>query len=366
MSLTGADMQAHRAAILAATGGPRDLPATGALLEDWLSQRSGNTTSVGALRTPDGAGVSNETVLFDATWVEEGAGPVRRPLALRVAPTAVRLFPDPLFEQQYQLLDQLHRRNLVRVAAMLWFEPDPSLLGAPFFVMGGLEGRVPISSPVYNAAGWLFDATPEQRRTAWTAAVTELTRIHRVPVDVYRFLDRPELGATGNQQQLGYWERYCDWCSDGRPDESQLATGQWLRDHAPVGPGGLAWDDARIGNMMFDEQFALVGVMDWEQVSSGGARHALGWWLYFDHFHSTAQGVARLPGLGDRDETVSLWETLTGESAGDLSWYEAFAGHKLALISIRTLLAMGHPMQRALALTAGIRARVREVGGIDS
>ena len=87
--------------------------------------------------------------------------------------------------------------------------------------------------------------------------------------------------------------------------------------------------------MMFDKDFQLLGVMDWEQASLGGAMQDLGWWLFFDDFHSRSIGVQRLDGLGTRQETIDFWCDRTGRKAGQLQWYEAFAGYKLAIIMSR-------------------------------
>ena len=89
--------------------------------------------------------------------------------------------------------------------------------------------------------------------------------------------------------------------------------------------------------MAFGDDFRLVGVMDWEQASLAGGLHDLGWWLFFDEFHSIGQGVARLDGLGTRAETLELWEELVGERTDDLHWHEVFAGFTLIQLTCRAL-----------------------------
>ena len=46
-------------------------------------------------------------------------------------------------------------------------------------------------------------------------------------------------------------------------------------------------------------------------------------------------GLDRLPGLGSRSDTIALWEDSSGLQAGDLDWYEAFAGLQLGVILLR-------------------------------
>jgi aminoglycoside phosphotransferase (APT) family kinase protein len=316
----------------------RDLDATRRALEPWLAERLGAiTVTVGEFAYPAGAGVSNETLLFEARWTDGGTTHTKE-LVLRVHPAPeYQVFLETEFRTQFDVLALLHREGLVRVAEVHWYEDDPSVLGRPFFVMERLHGNVPVSMPVYNATGFLVDATPEQRRRLWYGAMEQLCAIATVPTERVAFLDRPDWGATGHDQQLDYWDRYLAWSTGGEPPEIMVAIREWLAARAPdEHDTGLAWGDARIGNMMFADDFTVAGVMDWEQVSLGGPMMDLGWWLLFDDFHSVDHGIGRLDGLGTRQETVDLWTELTGRKVQDLHWHEVYAGWRVSAIAART------------------------------
>ena len=47
-------------------------------------------------------------------------------------------------------------------------------------------------------------------------------------------------------------------------------------------------------------------------IKLAGPQLDLAHWLVMDDYSAETLGLERLPGLGDRDETVALWETLTG------------------------------------------------------
>jgi len=321
-----------------------DLDDLGRALVETLARRLGVAdVEVTGLRIPDGAGTSSGTVLFDAAWTA-GAARVERGLVARTHPDKVQLFREPDFEKQFTVIDALHRSDRVKVAEALLYEEDANVIGVPFFVMSQLRGRVPVSFPGYNVEGFLFDATPAQRRGAWESAMEELCRIARVPIDEFGFLDQPELGVRGVDQELEYWHRSIDWSTDDRTPDPVWAMYEWLAANVPVdATNGLTWGDARIGNMMFGDDLRLVGVMDWEQANLSGTRMDLAWWCYFDEFHSTARNLVRLDGLGDRAETIAFWEDRTGGTAGDLTWYEVFTGFQIGLLSFRTLLILGSP-----------------------
>jgi aminoglycoside phosphotransferase (APT) family kinase protein len=315
----------------------RDLTATARILERWLQARlpAATAVSVHDLSWPQGAGMSNETILLRAHWrehrVERNHG-----LVVRVAPSVVQFFKDANLRQQFDLLRALHDGAHVKVAEPLWFEEDSSVLGLPFYVMRRLEGRVPVSFPPYNQAGFLFDAAPAERARLWRSAMEELGRIAVTPpAAVAGVLARPERGPSGFDQHVNYWREAREWAASDRAP-SLLAAEAWFAKHRPThAPAGLTWGDARIGNMMFGADFRLTGVMDWEQATLGGPMFDLGWWLSFDKLHSTTLGLKRLAGLGTRQQTLDLWQERTGLGIADLEWYEAFAGYTLAVIVAR-------------------------------
>ncbi len=320
----------------------RDLDAAAAALRPWLAARLGVAdVELANLAYPLGAGVSNETILFEARHsdrVDE--------FVLRIAPRREhQMFLDPRFRLQYDMLVTLRRLGTVRVPEAPWYEEDAAILGQPFYLMRRMRGRVPVSMPVYNKEGWLTEATPAQRRTAWESAMGQLAAIHSVPADEFAFVHRPEQGAPGDEQQLTYWSQFAEWALEDEIPDHVLALFDWLRTNQPATcTPGLSWGDARIGNIMFDDNFEVVGVMDWEQASLGGAMADLGWWLLFDDMHSVAQGVKRLDGLGTRQETLDLWQELTGRKVENLEWHEAFAGLKAGLLGMHTRRSMKLPV----------------------
>jgi aminoglycoside phosphotransferase (APT) family kinase protein len=243
----------------------------------------------------------------------------------------------------------LHASGVVRVPEPLFLEPDPSIVGLPFFVMARVEGHVPVGSPHFATAGFLFDASVDQRRSAWHSAVSQLASIARVPLDQLPFLDRPDYGPNGLSQEREYWKRAGDWACEGEVPDWLLDLESWLCKHAPNDPDGMSWGDARIGNMSFDHDFRVKAVFDWEQATNAGVRQDLGWWLFFDRYQTEGLGHARLDGFGTRGETVDLWQEVSGVPAGDQVWYEAFAGYKLSIIGVRAFMLRGDPNARSIS-----------------
>ncbi|MQY24141.1 phosphotransferase family protein [Nocardia macrotermitis] len=312
----------------------RDLDAALEALRPWLAARlEVARVEIDPPGYPKGAGASNETLLIRAH-----AGGRTEDYAVRISPGPEhQMYYEPRFRLQYDILHALFGSSEVRVPEPLWFESDPMILGRPFYVMRRMRGRVPVSMPVYNASGWLFEATVAQRRTLWEDSMRQLAAIHRVPVAQVAFVDRPEHGASGDEQQLSYWHAYADWAFGEKTPEVAVALFEWLEAHRPrTCAPGLSWGDARIGNIMYDNDFRVLGVMDWEQVSLAGPVADLAWWLLFDESLSAGQGIPRLEGLGTREETIALWAESTGRATDELHWHEVFARLKVGLLSLHS------------------------------
>lgn len=320
----------------------RDLAVLAATLANWLAPRMPEASHIrlANLSYPLGAGMSHETILFDASW-QEGAAERRQGMVVRIKPMRDTVYPDDLFVPQYRLIQLMYEQGQVRVAKPLWFEEDAAILGAPFFVMEKVAGRVAVSYPPYSREGWMVETAPADRRRIWEDAVRQLAAIQRVPVSAAPFLELPG-GPDLFNQEVQRWWRFIDWV-DPKGERSLLrSTYERLLAAGPANrPEGIVWGDSRLGNMMIGADCKVAAVMDWEQPGLGGALHDLGWWLRSDHNQTAGQGIAPLDGMGSRDETMALWSEVCGKSAADIDWYEAFACLKMECLAIRMMAIRG-------------------------
>jgi len=321
----------------------RDLVGARAVLAEWFAADLGATdVEVGPISKPGLTGFSNETLLFDLTYTQRGRKPRTEGLVVRTQPTGHTVFLESDFETQYRVLDTLGVRTDVPVPVMRGFEPDPSVLGSPFFVMERIDGcRVPADAPPYTVAGWVTELGPEQRRTLVESGLDALAKIHGLDWHRLGFddLSKPQYGALGFEQQLRYYEASFGWAVAGRPEEHPivLAALEWCRDHAPaVDPEiTLCWGDSRIGNQLFDDGCQVRAVLDWEMVTLADPMMDLGWWLFLDRHNHESMQVERLPGFPTRDEMVAYYEARSGRGARDLEFYEVFAGLRFGVVMIR-------------------------------
>lgn len=287
-------------------------------LEGWMRRTLDDPAAViGELTTPGGTGVANETVLFD---VRRGDGSSKGYVA-RLAT------PDPLYLDfdlalHHRMYESMMAFPQVPTPAVLPYEPDLEVVGAPFFVMERIDGVVPADNPSWAAEGFVVEATPQQRRKMWEQTVDILCALHRLPTEAFGFL---RTGATdsGAGDLLEYWTRYRRWAEQDGPAPLVEQAEEWLVANQPRHTG-LSWGDSRLPNVIYRDH-SPVGILDWDLVSLGGAQADLAWWMIMD-----PQGDEPLVGIGTHQDLVDRWEATTGQTALDLRWYLVFGAYRLA------------------------------------
>jgi aminoglycoside phosphotransferase (APT) family kinase protein len=323
----------------------RDLDAARASLSQWIAAQipAARGFELSELTAPQSSGFSNETLLADARF-ERGGVPELLRLVIRIQPTGFQIFPEYDMRLQFRTM-QLLAKTDVPVPPMYWIEEDDrAVLGAPFYVMGRVDGRVPSDNPPYNAAGWLSECSDAEVEAIWWGGLECLAKIARLDYRAagFGFLERPQLGATPLDQHLAYYRKYHDWAARGKAQPTIDAAWQWLIANRPTGePTGLVWGDARIGNILFDGT-RPAAVLDWEMVTLGSPEVDLGWTLFLDRYHSEGVGVPRLRGFPSRAATVERFEVLSGHRVVQLHYHEVFAGYRFAVIMLRLAQQAAH------------------------
>jgi aminoglycoside phosphotransferase (APT) family kinase protein len=330
----------------------RDEGAVRERLSHWFADHLGVAeVHLSALSGPAFSGFSNETLMFDVDWERDGAEH-HDAVVLRVEPLGHQVFPDTAFRTQHDVLVALGAHTHIPVPPVTAFEEDPSVLGAPFLVMGKVEGRVPTDNPPYHMGGWMLEATPEDRERLWCSGIDVLADIAQVDRDACGLGNIEAIDVGG---RLGEQRRYHDWAAKGRAHPVAERGMVWLADNLPASEGAdaLCWGDARIGNMIFGADGTCRAVLDWEMVTAGDPVQDLAWFLFLDRHHSEGLGVPRLDGFPDLDATIARWEDRTGRRAENLEWFEMLAATRFTSIMLRVI---------DLAIEAGAMAPEERMG----
>ncbi|MCU1599695.1 MAG: aminoglycoside phosphotransferase [Frankiales bacterium] len=302
----------------------RDVEQSRKALATWLGEKVGSEVVLGEFGGPGATGFSNETIIVDATY----GGTVDK-LVVRVAPTGYTLFPDAAFEEQYKILVTLAAKSTIPVPAVRWYETDPSVLGAPFFVMEFVDGLIPSDNPPYTMEGWLKDASPEVQEKVFWGAIDSIADVAALDPDS---LDLPPL-LDGLDAQLDYYEGFMVGVEKTEELVVARRAFDYLKDNKPEDDGRVfVWGDSRVGNVMYDAEGNRIAVVDWEMACYGSPSQDIAWTWFLDRHHAQGMGAPRLPGFPTKEAMIARFEERSGRSAKAFDYYELFAGFRFCVI----------------------------------
>jgi aminoglycoside phosphotransferase (APT) family kinase protein len=291
-----------------------------ARLSSWLAERLPETGEITGVELIAG-GRSNLTYLIQA-----GGRRIvlRRPPLAHVLPTAHDM------RREHTVLSALAGSD-VPVPATLALCTDENVIGAPFYLMDYVEGRV--LRTVEDAA----DITPEQARTLSERLAEALAAIHLLDVE------RAGLGEFGRPQgymerQLRRWGRQWEASHTGAPatGASQERLAKRLGERLPAGGhSGLVHGDFRLDNALvrLRPEPRIAAVVDWEMSTLGDPLSDLGLTLvYWSEELPVGSTVTGMPGFLTGREFAARYAELTGYDLTELDFYVAFGCYKLAVI----------------------------------
>ncbi len=299
-----------------------DLPLD--TLNAWLADAMPSLGRVQAVTRYPG-GFSNLTYLLRTS---RGEAVLRRP------PLGVQGGRAHDMPREARILSVLELRGVPAPRAFVTCE-DPSVIGAPFYVMERMEGLILRGATA--PAGW---GAAEFARLS-EAFVDTLVAIHgATPSDpVIGGLGRP-MGYVGRQVD-GWTERWQRARSDDVPMMESLAT--WLAASQPGESGAcLVHNDYKYDNLVLDpaQPGRIVAVLDWEMATLGDplldVGTSLGYWVESgDHpaFQALGLGMTALPGNLTRAQLWARYLEKSGRAMRSATWYHAFGLFKIAVIA---------------------------------
>jgi aminoglycoside phosphotransferase (APT) family kinase protein len=296
-----------------------DLPALRARLARPLDCAPGDLD----LRLIDG-GRSNLTYLLAADerhWV------LRRPPLGHVLATAHDI------DREYHVMSALHATD-VPVPRMILAESDPTIIGAPFFVMEFIDGPVIRNSS--DAAG----LNPSDAARLGTNLVDHLAHLHGVD---YAAAGLEDLGRPAGfmSRQIRRWLQ--QWHDSSNADDTapveQLAAAlsAKLPGHSAA---GLVHGDYRLDNTILTttDPGAIAAIIDWEMATIGDPLADLGllltyWSPLSARVTGTTHAVSANPGFPTGSQLVERYQARSGTNLDNLAFYVAFGHYKLAVIA---------------------------------
>jgi len=303
-------------------------------LAAWSHHFHGHDAVVTDVGAPD-SGMANDTLFFTVDGQR---------LVVRLAPTPDSKFPTFRtydLALQRRVMELVRARTDVPVPEVLHLETSEEWFGVPFLVTRAVEGVVPSDNPPYllDPGGWFLQGTPEQWKRFERSTIDVFVRLHRIADEgddtAFLRLDAP--GNTALERQVTDLRAYYEWA---RGEHSVPTLERGIAAVATTMPTNdrtvLNWGDSRPGNIIYRD-FAPAAVLDWEMATVGPPEVDVAWTTFFQKFFAgvAQQNGLRVPGMFDAVETAATYEELGGAPLDDLTWYEAFAACRFAVILLR-------------------------------
>jgi aminoglycoside phosphotransferase (APT) family kinase protein len=219
----------------------------------------------------------------------------------------------------------------VPVAPALGYCDDLEVNGAPFYVMGFVDGHVVRERATAEA---VLDL--DARRRASESIVDTMAAIHAV--------DLGSVGLADLGRHEGYIARQLKrWHSQVSAQRTRdLPIIDRVHDQLATripdqGPATLVHGDYRLDNCMVGDDGRVVAVLDWEICTLGDPMADLGLLMVYwtgpgDDPTAWTGSATTAPGFLDRTELAHRYADVSGRDISELDFYVAFAFWKLACI----------------------------------
>lgn len=236
--------------------------------------------------------------------------------------------------REFRILDAIKDQS-VPIARPILSCDDPTVFGAPFYLMERIDG-VPVRSNI--PAAWA--GVPETHGIALEEMVDALVAIHAV--------DWRACGLEQLAPRPGYLtrqlQRWLDQLLSYRGRELPAADeiGRWLDGRRPAESGlALCHGDYKLDNLLFGPEAPprLLAVLDWEMATIGDPLVDLAWALIF---HPGPEGTMPLGRHGEpsfsldflpgRQALIDRYAQASGRDTRAMEWYDVFARWKLAIV----------------------------------
>jgi aminoglycoside phosphotransferase (APT) family kinase protein len=247
---------------------------------------------------------------------------LRRPPLGHVLPTAHDM------AREHKVLDALSRAGFP-VPEPVRLCTDPGVIGAPFYLMQHVDGRIYRQVEALEALG------PEAMRTLTMSLVDNLADLHALDYGAIGLGDfgRPE---GFNARQVRRWKKQLD-ASRSREISGIDELHARLAVDIPEGAASVVHGDYRLDNVLIGPQLQINAVLDWEMSTLGDPLSDLALMLVYARRpmltrDGTPYPAIDVPGHPSTDEMTERYAKRSGRDVRDLQWYVGFAAFKLAVI----------------------------------
>jgi aminoglycoside phosphotransferase (APT) family kinase protein len=252
------------------------------------------------------------------------------PLVLRRPPLGTLLASAHDMGREHRIIAAL-ASTPVPVAPARGYCDDPTVNGAPFYVMDFVEGHV-----IRDRAAAEAELSETARARAGQSLVDILAAIHAVDLEAVGLSDLGRHEGYISRQLRRWYSQWQQSRTRGLPavDEVHDLLAARIPDQ---GPACIVHGDYRLDNTLVDDDGRVVAVLDWEICTLGDPLADVGLLVVYwtgpgDEPSAWTGSATTAPGFPDRDEMLARYAAATGRDLSGMDFYVAFAFWKLACI----------------------------------
>lgn len=258
----------------------------------------------------------------------------RQVVLRRPPPGAYKIKSGHDMHREYRILSAVHSAY-GKVPRPLLYCDDPSVIGAPFYLMERVFGII-----LRAEAPEGLDLSENVMRRLSEMFIDSLAEIHKIDYAAAGLGDLARPEGYVNRQVTGWTERYKNAKTDDIPDIERAA--RWLAENMPKESGAaLIHNDYRYDNIILDpgDLTRIIAILDWEMATIGDPLMdlgtSLGYWIDPDdpdEAQLIRQVLSNLPGNLSRSGLVSRYAEKTGREVSYMLFYYVYALFKIAVI----------------------------------